>query len=284
MALAEDTKLRIDPLAGLGPRPSSGSDAPASANQEPAAQVDEAELAMRRALGLSGGPPRHRPDGQRADTPQRGPDRLAVGQHRRRFAQDGDIPVTVLRREPVHDVAQHRMAPTNAPVPINSRLHRAEAALAVATDARAAAERTLAETQTALRDLQTKIGHAELAKNEAIEALRREREGSATLRQELAIASSELADAHTRAAEVERTLAAREHALGEERQALRGLEESLRQAEVAREEAERRVRTLTERAQDEPNYQPPRRRRALPEPTARVVATSEKRARAARAS
>src|SRR3954452_17167759 len=100
MALAEDTKLRIDPLAGLGPRPSPSSDAPASANQEPAAQVDEAELAMRRALGLSGEPPRQRADTQRADTP-RVPDRPPMGLHRRRFAQDGDIPVTVLRREPV---------------------------------------------------------------------------------------------------------------------------------------------------------------------------------------
>src|SRR3954468_21943444 len=101
MALAEDTKPRIDPLAGLGPRLSSSSGSPASAKQEPAAQVDEAELAMRRALGLSGERPRHRADTQRVDTPQRVPDRPAVGLHRRRFAQDGDIPVTVLRREPV---------------------------------------------------------------------------------------------------------------------------------------------------------------------------------------
>src|SRR3954447_7559472 len=113
MALAEDTKRRIDPLAGLGP--SSSSNAPASANQEPAAQVDEAELAMRRALGLSGERLRHRADTQRAGTPQRVPDRPAVGLHRRRFAQDGDIPVTVLRREPMHDVAQHRMA---GPAPV----------------------------------------------------------------------------------------------------------------------------------------------------------------------
>src|SRR5690242_18577571 len=109
MALAEDTKLRIDPLPGLGPRPSSGSNTPTTVHQEPAAQVDEAELAMRRALGLSGEPPRQRAATQRADTPQRLPDRLAMGLHRRRFAQDGDVPVTVLRREPVHDAPQRRV-------------------------------------------------------------------------------------------------------------------------------------------------------------------------------
>src|SRR4051794_41498851 len=119
MALAENTKARIGPLVGLGPRPSSSSDAPASANQESAAQVDEAELAMRRALGLSGEPPRHRADMQRADTPQRVPDRLAVGQHRRRFAQDGDIPVTVLRREPVDHRAPQRNGPPKATGTIN---------------------------------------------------------------------------------------------------------------------------------------------------------------------
>src|SRR3954447_26627298 len=101
MALAEDRKLRINPLPGLGPRPSSGAAWPASANQEPAAQVDEAELTMRRALGLSGEPPRHQADAQPADPLQRVPARLALGLPRRRFAQDGDIPVTVLRREPV---------------------------------------------------------------------------------------------------------------------------------------------------------------------------------------
>ena len=48
--------------------------------------------------------------------------------------------------------------------PTTSRLQRTEAALAAETIAREKAERSLSETQSVVRDLQTKIGHAELAK------------------------------------------------------------------------------------------------------------------------
>jgi len=200
IALTENTKLRIDPLAGLGPRPSSDSVAPATTPGEPVAQADEAESAMRRALGLLGDTPRHRPDAEHSETPHRMPDRFGGALHRRRFVQDGDVPVTVLRRDPGHDLPQHRAAPAGAPAPTSSRLQRTEAALAAETTARAQAERALSETQAALRDLQTKIGHADLAKNEAFEALRREREGLTTLREALDAAKAEIAEAQDRAA------------------------------------------------------------------------------------
>jgi len=268
MELAENTKLRIDPLAGLGPRPASTSVAPAASGQEPAAQVDEAESAMRRALGLLGESPRHRPDADHAEAPQRMPDRFGGGLHRRRFVQDGDVPVTVLRREPGHDQPQHRAAPVSAPAPTSSRLQRTEAALTAETAARTQAERALAETQAALRDLQTKIGHADLAKTEAIDALRRERDGIGALRQELVTAKAELTEARSQIVEAERALAACDDSLAEERQARRTLEKSLRAAELAREEAEQLVRTLSEDPPEEVAFRRPSRARSVQEPIA----------------
>jgi len=284
IALSENTKLRIDPLAGLGPRQlsnpvSPASDHPVSGHEEPAGQVDEAESAMRRALGLLGEPSRHRSEPDRVETPQRMPDRFGTGLHRRRFVQDGDVPVTVLRREPGQDAAQHRAAPATAPAPTSSRLQRAEAALAAESAARVQAERALAETQSALRDLQTKIGHADLAKNEAIEALRLEREASATLRQDLVAAKAEAADAENRATEAERSLAEYEHNLAEERQARRSLERLLRAADAAREEAERLVQTLYDKPQEAAPHRPVARPRDVPEPATQVVVQPKKRGR-----
>ena len=46
-------------------------------------------------------------------------------------------------------------------------------------------ERGLAEAQAAVHDLQTKLGHADLARQEAVEALRRERESTAGVRASL---------------------------------------------------------------------------------------------------
>ncbi len=110
------------------------------------------------------------------DPPPRGPDRFNGGLHRRRFVQDGDVPVTVLRREPGHEAPVHRAVATPVAAPSSSRLQRTEAALAAETARREKAERALADLQAVLRDLQTKIGHAELTKTEAMAALKAERE------------------------------------------------------------------------------------------------------------
>ncbi len=278
MALSENTKLRIDPLAGLGPRSSSASVSPATARSEPPTQVDEAESAMRRALGLLGDAPRHRSETDHAETPQRTSDRFGGGLHRRRFVQDGDVPVTVLRREPGHDVSQHRVAPTAPPAPTSSRLQRAEAALAAETAARVQAERALSETQAALRDLQTKIGHADLAKTEAIEALRRERESHASLREELSAAKAELVEAQGRIADTERNLAVCEQTLAEERHARRSLEKSLHIAEAAREEAERLSLALS-KATEEATYRQPLHSRPFQEPVNSASVPPKKRGR-----
>ncbi|MFO1028293.1 MAG: hypothetical protein U1E70_24220 [Acetobacteraceae bacterium] len=247
---------------------------------------------MRRALGLLGDVPRQRPEVERADPPPRPMDRFGGGGglHRRRFVQDGDVPVTVLRREPGHDAPAHRVAPTGSAAPTSSRLQRVEALYAAEQAARSQADRALQEAQVAVRDLQTKIGHAELAKTEAVEALRRERDGIGALRQALEAARAEVVEANTRVAELEHALTAAEDALAEERQTRRALEKSLRAAESARDAAEQLVRTLSEEADepapvrvpvrfpvadDEPVVEAPRRRGRPPRVLQPVVPETE---------
>lgn len=207
--------------------------------------IDEAESQMRKALGLLGEAPRHRPDSDRMEQPGRMSDRFSGGLHRRRFVQDGDIPVTVLRRDQGHEAPSHRgvAAP---PAPTSSRLQRTEAALAGETAAREKAERALAETQSVARDLQTKIGHAELAKTEAIEALRRERDSVSQLRSELDSIRERVREAEEQTHTAERNLHACQEQLAEERQARKTVEKTLRATEAARDAAEQLVRTLSE--------------------------------------
>jgi chromosome segregation ATPase len=125
---------------------------------------------------------------------------------------------------------------------------RVEAALANETAARAQTERALVEARAGVRDLQTKIGHADLAKNEAQDALRREREAIAGLRQELEAVRANAEAMRRRGAAAERCITNHEDLIAEERQARRSLEKSLRAAEAARDEAERLLRTLSEHA------------------------------------
>ena len=208
-------------------------------------------------------------------------DRFNGGLHRRRFVQDGDIPVTVLRRDQGHELPAHRgVAAPSAPT--SSRLQRTEAALAAETAAREKAERSLAETQSVVRDLQTKIGHAELAKNEAIETLRREREVLAQLRAEGDAGEERLQEALEQARAAEHAAQECQEQLAEERHARRTAEKALRAAEVARESAEQLVRRLSEEA-PVPHHPPQqsRRSRAVTEPE--VAASATRRGRPAEA-
>jgi hypothetical protein len=220
--------------------------------------TDEAESQMRKALGLLGESARARPDADRMDQPSRMGDRFNAGLHRRRFVQDGDIPVTVLRRDPNHDVPPHRGVAAPPP-PTSSRLQRTEAALAAETAAREKAERSLAETQTIVRDLQTKIGHAELAKNEAIDGLRREREAVAQLRAACEAAEQRLQEVLEQARVAERSAHAWQEQLADERHARKAVEKALRAAEAARDTAEQLVRTLSAEI-PAPRQVPPQRR------------------------
>jgi len=249
MELSENLKLRLETLPGESQQDRLARSAD-NASPE-AGQNDDAESAMRKALGLLGEGSRHRPDPERSDQSPRGlsdrgmGDRFNGGLHRRRFVQDGDVPVTVLRRDQGHDLPAHRAA---APVtiPTTSRLQRTEAALAAETAAREKAERSLSETQNIVRDLQTKIGHAELTKTEAIETLRRERESIAQIRAEANAADERLHELQEQLRIAEASAASYQDQLSDERQARRLAEKALRTAEAARDAAQQLVRTLSE--------------------------------------
>jgi hypothetical protein len=272
--LSENLKLRLDlhPGEHQQDKLARGQDPLVDGDTGP---NDEAESQMRKALGLLGESSRLRLDPERMDQPNRGGDRFNGGLHRRRFVQDGDIPVTVLRRDQGHEPPAHRGVTPPAP-PTSSRLQRTEAALAAETSARERAERALAETQAVARDLQTKIGHAELAKNEATDALRREREATAQLRADATAWEDQAQEAQALARAAEHATESYQDQLNTERQARKVAEKALRTAESALEAAEQLVRTLSEETPA------PRRseavRRAPVEPQAIAVAPRKSRA------
>ncbi|HET8995431.1 MAG TPA: hypothetical protein VFN42_02060 [Acetobacteraceae bacterium] len=149
--------------------------------------MQAAEARMRRALGLEGGAKLRAPE--RAESPQRQAERFTPGHnghngHKRRFVQDGEVPVTVVssRRDAPGEVLPHRGPPTGAGP---NRLEAAETALNQEIATRQQAERALHEAQAVIHDLQTKLGHAELARIEAVDGLHREQEAVAALRAEL---------------------------------------------------------------------------------------------------
>jgi uncharacterized protein (DUF4415 family) len=279
--LSENLKLRLDARSGetqadglprsLDPG-SPNESGTGESDPSDSIPVDDAESQMRKALGLLGEAPRHRSEPERMDQPSRIGDRFNGGLHRRRFVQDGDIPVTVLRRDQGHEAPAHRGIPAPA-APTSSRLQRTEAALAAETAAREKAERSLAETQSVVRDLQTKIGHAELAKNEAIEALRQERETLAHLRSEGEVWEDRLQEALEQARAAEHGAQVCREQLADEQHARKAAEKALRVAESARESAEQLVQRLSEEApavQQAP--QRPRRSQSAAEPAVAAIA------------
>jgi DNA repair exonuclease SbcCD ATPase subunit len=277
MELSENVKLRLDTPVGESLEERLLRDLEQTATAE-AGRNDEAESQMRRALGLLGESPRHRPDADRQEQQGRSGGGFNGGLHRRRFVQDGDIPVTVLRREPGLDAAPYRAA---APVtgPTSSRLQRTEAALAAETAAREKADRALGESYAVVRDLQTKIGHAELAKTEAVDALRHEREIVAQLRTDAESWETRLQEVRDQAEAAENAASGYQDQYEEERQARKAAEKALRSVEAARDAAELLVKTLSEEATNrgrsapqasEPVYAEPKRNE--PARRAKVIA------------
>ena len=173
---------------------------------------------------------------------------MQAGGHRRRFVQDGDIPVTIVRREHSADMLARPAAAT----PSSSRLQRTEAALAAETAARERAERALAEAHAVVRDLQTKLGHAALAKDEAAAALRREREEFASLKDSVAEQTAHVEEAESRAQAAEQALGKIEDELASERSARKAAERSLKQAIADKEAAERLVLDLSSAPDPDP--------------------------------
>jgi hypothetical protein len=255
--LSENIKLRFDPSSGrvgMAAQESSSTDQP---------QIDDAEAQMRRALGLDGEQPRPRHEPDRQDMTPRPTERFGgnpfnASTHRRRFAQDGDVQFSVVRRD--QDPNANR---NGAAAPTSSRLQRTEAALAAETAARDKAERALSDLQATLRDLQTKIGHAELTKHEAQETLRKEREATAELRQAARDHAEAIEEANARAEAAEQAAETARAALAQERSARSAAERALREAVAAREEAERLLEIASA------DTQPSAPVRAEPRPSAR---------------
>src|SRR3984957_12167972 len=122
------------------------------------------EKQMRRALGLREG---SSPSGQVSGN--------VPHPQRRQFVRDGDVPVEVLH------------GPDNTPR-VN-QLAAPREALQAQTTAREEAERMLAEARHTIHDLQTKLGHERLARDEAIQ---RAESAMRDVEQELAEARQEL--------------------------------------------------------------------------------------------
>ncbi len=167
------------------------------------ARLRSAEVQMRRALGL------------RQDTPSSDghhpPPPMTNGVHpaRRRFVHDGEVPVTVVRRDHHHEGESG-----------TNQLEAARQAIRTQAAAKERAERSLEDAQAAIRDLQTKLGHERLAKVEALEAIRRLEADKQTAQQTLQSVQAELVA---------------------ERVACRRAEEKLKAAEAERQETARRL-------------------------------------------
>lgn len=235
--LSENAKTKLD--LSHASMEQSGSEAGHSNAPPP---MDDAEAQMRRALGLNG-TLRPRQDPERSDTQPRVQDRFNPA-HRRRFVQDGDVPVAYVRRDaPQPELTARQPVPA---APANAKLQRLEAQLATETAARQQAERGFNEAQSALRDLRTKLGYADLARNEAVEALRRERESQQARMAALQEQIAQLPDLEAQVKSLTREVAALQTQLHDEKAERKAAEKALRAAEDARETAERLVRVLSE--------------------------------------
>jgi hypothetical protein len=137
------------------------------------ARLRATEAQMRRALGLGSDAPSQASD--RA-TPQATP---SAHPQKRRFVRDGDVPVTVVHRD-------HRQDdPTGG-----NQLEQARQAIRAQAAAREKAERLLDEAQARIRDLETKLAHERLARDEAVQRVAAEKQA---LEQAVQTAREELA-------------------------------------------------------------------------------------------
>jgi hypothetical protein len=184
------------------------------------ANLRATEAQMRQALGLRGDA-RIRPVSDQPATLTSG-----TQPQRRRFVRDGEVPVTV-----VHRNYQADGGPGNNQLDVARQAIRAEAA------ARERAEKSLNEAHITIRDLQTKVAHERLAKDEAQEIIRRlETETRAAVK---AVQSAE--------AELAAVRLARQNA-----------EDALAEALEARQETEGRLRAIIAAQQAQtPTTEPP---------------------------
>lgn len=140
-------------------------------------EADE-EARMRQALGLFGQRGAsaqpvadHHSGERRSHGGGGGGSHMQIGARRHRFVQDGEVPVSVVRGR--RDQQASDLAPAFA------RGERREDDGAADRQRAESAERRLADSQATIRSLQTRLGHAELERDEAVAAAR-------SLREELA--------------------------------------------------------------------------------------------------
>jgi len=197
------------------------------------------EARMRWALGRAGSPSaaitEHQPEQRKPPLDGQVPGRSMGERPRKRFVQDGEVPVTLVNRQGLRQPDALTTPPVN-------RVSVAHAALANERMARERAERSLAEALATIHELRTKLGHAELARQEALSAAQTAREAAETLR----------ADCQERDAGLDDEVAA-------ERAARRVAEAALQQVLDARTRAEPEHRAA---APAEPGSKPKRAERA----------------------
>jgi hypothetical protein len=241
------------------------------ANDEPAGDtspLQDVEAQMRRALGLFGLPRRQDAEQPAATRPARPAGRLSLSGHKRRFAQDGEVPVTVLNGR--------RTSPTDAPV---NRLEAVETAVAAERAARERAERARAEAQATIHDLQTKLGHANLTQTDLQTAAQRDQDAAIAALAELRATNERLAATEAVRETLQQRLSAVEAECHEARTARRQADRARRDAEAAQADAERRLRTLDPtagQAADRPVHQPKTSRKAKDSAKARPTAPSRR--------
>ena len=90
---------------------------------------------------------------------------------RHRFVRDGEVPVVTVTSRRGHS-AHSLPAGTSFDPAVTSRLETVEVTLRQERSARQRVEAALRAAQATIHDLQTKLGHAVLARDEAVEALR----------------------------------------------------------------------------------------------------------------
>jgi hypothetical protein len=105
---------------------------------------------MRRALGL------HNVSPTQAATIPSTTSLVASSSQRRRFVRDGEVPVSVIRRDQDDGVNTNKLDATRQ-------------ALREQVEARERAEHMLQEAQAMIHGLQTKLAHERLARDEAIQ-------------------------------------------------------------------------------------------------------------------
>jgi hypothetical protein len=146
---------------------------------------------------------------------------------KRRFVAEGEVPV-------VHGRLTRRDESAMPAAPATNRVEAAEAAARAEREARDKAERLLAEAQAAVHDLQTRLGHAQLAVSEGQQALENERSATAALTEHSTQLEARLAEVAAERDSAEQRLQDVEARLAEMR---------LARDVAARDAADRRTRT-----------------------------------------